>query len=306
MGYTVNPAAFSSAFTVPCSVVDGHIKLATDLQLRVLLCVLKDIREPINPKKISEILGVPQTEVSDCLLYWSQNGILMGDKPQNSDKNIETAVKKDVLPTRSDVASRGLEDPKIAMLLREAQMKFGRNLKTNEAAVLVWIYDDLGLNISVILMLLQYAVSQKKCNITFIQKTAQNWCDAGVETVTDAEKIIAESIVKRLAWNRVCGIFGIERRNPSENEEKLSALWTDEWKLPDGMLKLAYDVCVDNKTKFSFAYTAKILENWYKNGCDTEEKARNYIAKSKTEKSAKKNDFAAYDLDAFEKMLNSD
>lgn len=305
MGYTVNPSAFSSAFTVPCAVVEKHIKLATDLQLRVLLCVLKDIRDPISPVRIAATLGAHESEVEDCLLYWSQNGVLVGETPAKAEKE-NSPIKKDVLPSRVDVATRGLEDPKVAMLLREAQLRFGRNLKTNESAVLVWMYDDLGLNVSVILLLLQYAASQKKCNITFMQKTAQSWYDAGVETVTDAEKIIAESVVKKLAWNRVCGIFGIEKRNPSETEEKLSALWTDEWKLEDGLLKLAYDVCVDTKSKFSFAYTSKIIENWHKNGCKTEADAREYIAKNKKESNLKKGSFAAYDLDAFEKMLNSD
>ena len=35
------------------------------------------------------------------------------------------------------------------------------------------------------------------------------------------------------------------------------------------MLKAAYDICVDKKTKLSFAYVAKILESWHAAGYKT-------------------------------------
>lgn len=307
MGYTVNPAAFVSAFMVPRAVADKHIKLATDRQLRVLLCVLKDMHEQIDASKIAQTLALPESEVCDCLTYWAQNGILNCDDI-TPEVQKATVVKKDSLPTRTDVAARGLEDPKVAMLLREAQLKFGRNLKTNESGVLVWMYDDLGLDVSVILMLLQYALAEKKCNITFIQKTAVSWSEAGVENVADAERLIAETLIKQLAWNRVCSAFGIERRKPSERETELSAMWIDDWKLDDSLLKLAYDACVDSKSKFNFAYTAKIIESWHQKKCKTAQDVKKYLEqnKPKGKTAPTKNDFAAYDLDLFEKMLNED
>ena len=54
-------------------------------------------------------------------------------------------------------------------------MKFGRGLKSNEQSTLVWIYDDLGLDVSVILMLIQFAVTEGRANISFIEKTAPSY-----------------------------------------------------------------------------------------------------------------------------------
>ena len=62
------------------------------------------------------------------------------------------------------------------------------------------------------------------------------------------------------------------------------------------MLKLAYDTCVDSKSKFSFPYVAKIIENWHNNGYKTP----NDIKDDKP-----KNNTATYDIDLYEKMLNS-
>lgn len=190
------------------------------------------------------------------------------------------------------------------LLLREAQLKFGRNLKNNEATTLVWLYEDHGMDISVILMLLQYAVNEKRCNISFIEKTAVNWINRGVETITDAEKIIAEEARKKLAWSVVERTFGIEKRKPSAKESELSNLWINDWNISTELLKSAYDICIDATSKLSFPYIAKLIEQWHKNGFKSSEDIKNSSRTDK--KNQKKNDFAAYDLDLFEKMLNSD
>ena len=62
------------------------------------------------------------------------------------------------------------------------------------------------------------------------------------------------------------------------------------------MLKEAYDTCIDAKSKYSFAYIAKIIENWHTNGY-----TKPQDIKPKTNDKMQ----GAYDIDLFEKMLNS-
>ena len=69
------------------------------------------------------------------------------------------------------------------------------------------------------------------------------------------------------------------------------------------MLKAAYDACVDAKTKLSMPYVAKIIESWHKDGITNPEQIS---SKKRNVKPQGKNDFAGYDLDLFEKMLNDD
>lgn len=305
MKYSINPTTLFSSFPVPCAVADDFLRIATDVQLKVLLCASRHITDGIDVMRISEALGFPVSEVEDALLFWSQNGILICDKVevQASEPITKTVVLKDARPTRGDVARRGLEDPKVRFLMQEAQQCFGRNLKSNESITLLWLYDDQGMEVSVILMLLQFAKSQQKLNNTFIEKTAVYWIKKGVQNVRDAESCIAETVRMQTAWGVVESIFGIERRQPSERELEWSDRWLNEWKLSKELIKKAYDVCIDSKAKLSMAYIAKILEEWHKNGDE---------APTDTEKSKKRtkpkdgNDFAAYDINAFEKMLNSD
>ena len=64
------------------------------------------------------------------------------------------------------------------------------------------------------------------------------------------------------------------------------------------MLEAVYDVCVDAKGSVIFAYINSVLENWHKNDYKTP-------ADVKKEGKGEKTHGSAYDLDLFEKMLNS-
>lgn len=300
MSYTINPAAFSAVFTVPCDVADKHLKLATASQLKVLIYVMRNLAGGINAENCAEALSLPLSEVEDALLFWSQCNLLVGEAPK-VEECPKTPVITTQMPTRADVIRRGMEDERVALLMREAQLKFGRGLKQNESSLLVALYDDEGMDVSLILMLLQYAASNGKCNISFIKSTAVKWIKAGVQTVADGERLIAKEAEDMLCWSIVERVFGIERRKPSAKELELSALWVNQWKVSEEMLKAAYDECVNQKAKLNMPYIAKIIENWNKKGYKSPEDIKNDTRPKTT---GGKNDFAGYDLDLVEQMLN--
>ena len=66
------------------------------------------------------------------------------------------------------------------------------------------------------------------------------------------------------------------------------------------MLKAAYDSCVDSKAKLSMPYINKILESWHQKGFKTAEETK---AKPKTTENFENK--PSYDLDLFEKMINT-
>ena len=301
MNYTLNTTVFGNTFAVPSVVADKYLKIATQNSLKVLLYFMRNISEGINPQKISDELALPLSEVDDALLFWSQCGILNSEVAKEPEP--KTVIIGSDLPSRADVIRRGLEDKQLMFLLREAQLKFGRNLKQNESQLLVSLYDDYGMDPSVILLLLSYAAKEGKCNLSFVKKTATYWLSQGVETVIDAEALISVMLKQNLAWGVVQNTFGIERRNPSEKELNLANLWINEWKINGDMLKAAYDACVDAKSKFSMPYIAKIIESWHKDGITTREQLSD---KKQSSNQKGKNDYAGYDLDLFEKMLNQD
>lgn len=302
MNYIIDPKVFSAVFTVPAAVADKHLKLARGEHIKVLLYIMRNMSVNPDNAEIAAAAGLSEYEVEEALLYWAGAGILLPDGRSAEKTEIKApAVKQNAKPDRADVARRGAEDEKIRYLLTETQMKLGRNLKSNESSTLVWLYDDLGLDVSLILMIVQYAAAHGKPRIGFIESTATDWVNRGIDTIAEADKELNKMAMSEQAWGIVCASFGLEKRKPSKNELKLSLMWTDEWKMSREMLTAAYNACVDSISKFDMKYVSKILENWHEKGYktpdDIEEKKKNDNTESES--------FATYDLDLFEKMINS-
>ena len=297
MKYTFNMSVLGNTFVMPSIVVDKYIKIATETQLKVLLFLMRNISQEIDSSKIADALSLPKSEVEDALLFWSQRELLNCEQVNEQDK--KPVIINSSLPSRADVIKRGLEDENLKFLLREAQLKFGRNLKQNESQLLVSLYDDYDMKVSVILLLLGYAAREGKCNLSFVKKTAAEWLENGVETVEAADELIAKQAKQNLAWNIVQNAFGIDRRKPSTKELELSNIWINEWKISVDLLKAAYDTCIDSKAKLSMPYIAKIIEQWHKEGVTSADE----IKKNQASKPQVKNDYAGYDLDQYEKML---
>lgn len=300
MEYRINPTAFSAVFTLPAAVADNHLKLARGEHIKVLLYIMRNMTAPIEPDTIAEAVGISEYDVKEALLYWADAGILNSDGALEKKTEIKpkTTIRAEK-PSRNDVARRGAEDEKISYLLRETQLRLGRNLKSNEASTLVWLYDDEGLDVSLILMIVQYAAAHNRANIRFIESTAVDWINKGIDTVAAADAELNNMAVCEQAWRIVSTAFGLERRKPSKKETELSVMWINDWKMSREMLNTAYEECVNTKSKFSFPYTAKIIESWHEKGYKTPEDIMG------DKKAEEKEDFAAYNIDLFEKMLNA-
>ena len=299
MDYYINPACFSAVFTLPSAVVDRHLKFAKAEHIKVLLFIMRNMAQEIAEKEIADSCGVSEFDVKEALLYWADTGILLPkDKPVTVTPQVEKkVVNRSEKPTRLDVARR-FDDPKIRFLMREAEIKFGRGLKSNEQSTLVWIYDDLGLDVSVIMLIIEYASSKNRANITFIESTAADWVKRGIDNITLADDELKRMAIAEQAWGIVSSVFGLEKRKASKKETEFAFLWLNEWKLSTEMLERAYEECVNKKSKFSFSYTAKILENWHNKGYKTPEDIED-------KKQSEENGFGVYDIDEFEKMLSS-
>ena len=310
MGYVFNSSVFASAFTVPSAVVDKYIRLSGAVQIKVLLYLLRHIADGVDIPAAAAALGIPEGDAADAVKYWCDLGLLVKqgepaadvkttEKKADSAPAIRPRAQK---PTREEVARRGNEDEEIAFLLREAELKFGRTLKANEASTLVWLHDDEGLPTAVILLLLELAVSEKSCNVGFIERTAIGWINRGVSDIRSAEAEIREMQERYFAWRIVERAMGISRRMPSTNELKAADMWVNKWKFGEDVLRAAYEVCVDNTSKFSMPYVKSVLESWHKNGVKTAAD----IAKIPNGKKEKRgSDMAAYDLDLVEQMLRT-
>lgn len=294
MGYFINPAALMPFFAVPCSLADKHLKLASPDAVRVLLFVLRNPEREISPEDIADFFKMDVFDVCDCLDYWVNAGIIGSQKekqPVEAEKAVKTVRAKAIKPTRAEIARRGAESEKVRFLLSEAQMKFARPLSENESATLLWLLDDAGVDVSLILMAAQYSAQKGKCNIREIEKTCLDWADNSVTTIAEAEERISLLNRQETAWRMLTAVCGIEKRNPSAKEREACDLFVNEWNFTREMIKAAYDICVDATGKFSLPYMKKVLSKWHKEGYKTVEETRSSVA---PKKSGMSDDMAAF------------
>ncbi len=298
MDYFINPSCFSSAFAVPVDLCDKYLKLAKGEHIKVLLYMLRNNNDALGEDIIAEALSLSCYDVKEAVLFWADAGVLLPKEAPKAQVAEKTSYKKIIKPTREDILLRSQEDPKIKWLLNQSQFVFGRNLKQNETQTLVWLYDDCGLDIDVLFVILNHAKSVDKLKISFIQSLAIEWLEKGIDTVAAADDELREMASYDLAWKMVRSAFGLPTRKPTKKENELAVLWVNEWQMSKEMLEAAYDICVDATAGVSFSYIAKVLENWHTSG---------YKSPAEIVKEAKqdKKQGGAYDLDLFEKMLNS-
>lgn len=310
MEFRIKPEKLGVPFMLPTEVVDSHIKLAGALQLRVILYCYRHMTEGISAKAISETLSVSEADVNDALMFWCELGLLQCDRPapaQPIPEEKKIQPHKAVKPNRGEVARRGLETPEIAFLLSEAQVKFGRTLKQSESSVLVWLFDDLGLDASVILMVIEYALQAGRCNVGYIERVGKDWAESGVLTLQDAENKIVELNNARSAWNIMRSAFGLDRRAPSDSEQKLAVTAVNEWHMTREVLKAAYDVCVDQIGRYRASYIKTVLTSWHKKGVKTKEELLALSEDKETKgKDKKGSGYATYDLTKLDDIINGD
>ena len=160
LNFKLNPEKRCSSFLVPRVVVDEHLKLAGALQLRAILYCSSRADGQFTPEELAEALSCNVQDAGDALMFWQQLGVLdvegiaapqAAPAPQKAERAVFSAPEL-ARPDRKEVARRGLESHDIAMILQEAQIKFGRTLKQSESSLLVWLYDDMGMSPALILI----------------------------------------------------------------------------------------------------------------------------------------------------------
>lgn len=331
MSFSVDFGPYNAVFAVPSSVVDDHMRLAGAVQLKALLYLLRHAGEETDEAVIGKAIGVSPADVRDALFYWQQAGLLK--QPENeipapdpskqeespartgrliSAKQPVLHAEKAAAPLPKKLTPHRVEKPdglflsnriqsssEIAALMQETEFILGRPLSPGLSSTLLYIHDDCGLPTDVIVMLVQYAKEQGKDNTHYIESTGRAWAQEGILSHEAAEQKLRYLDESGKAWRTVERALGIAHRRPSQKEQEMAGRWVNTWHFDDGMLREAYDRCINATGKMSFAYINRILERWQREGICTAEQARKESAKPA---SVGESTAPSYDIDAYEKM----
>ncbi|MBQ5317679.1 MAG: DnaD domain protein [Oscillospiraceae bacterium] len=282
MNYKINWDGANGVFAVPDSVAES-LKLANGKAVKVILYILKNKITDINCKSIASAIGVSEEDVEDAVSFWQQVGVIyqVGSQPVEAVKttlNIQPAIVSEISNERAkekatkmlsptEIAERAEKNDEIKFLFNAAEATLGKVLTYTEQRTIIWLYEYYSIAPDILMMIMDFAVSQKKASIGFIEKIATTWHDNGITTHEQAEREIRQlqnfyslsgQITSRLELNRTL----------TPTERKFVNDWAAK-NIPIELIIFAYEKTIDSIGKVKFSYMNSILNDWYNKGCAT-------------------------------------
>ncbi len=338
MEYKINPMTFTGIFPVPNALVDENIRLASVVQLKVFLYILRHSNDGMAEiSNIAAALSLDSDDVKDAMIFWAERGLLIKDgelpspspvtekkaekkeEPETTEKSVKEEKKSAEVfvsrPTYEDVAMKIKESDEFVVLLQEAQTVLGRTIGFDGQSVLLQMMESFGLPTEVILMAIEYSLSLKKSGWSSIARIGKRWDELEIDTLEGAMEYIEEHNIVDETWNKLREMTEISNRNPTEKQRKYMVAWVKEYGYSVDMIYCAYEESIDNTGRMSMPYMDKIIRSWYEKGVRTlsdiqnekvkwEADKKNRFSKDK-KKDVKPQGEASYDIDAYmKKSLN--
>lgn len=329
LNYKIDLGGWNGIFAVPNDVVDRYIKIASGGAVKVLLYFLRHSGNTEDTVRVSEALSISNEDVCDALTFWEQVGLIVKNNdtytPSPERKTMPVSVKTEqasaaeiteeqarftatkTAALRSphfsplQIADTVKGNEEINFLFKTCEGLYGRPLKHTEQNALVTIIDDIGLPAEVALMLVDYCFSVDKATPAYMRNMAVEWVENGVTTLSSAEEYISRLQSKYGAENTVKTVFGLDRAL-SQKEKEFALVWVNEWQFNSEIIRLAYDINVNAKGKFTFPYINKILENWHSKGLTTKDQ----ILEDQQNRANNNEIKSSFDINEIENMILDD
>lgn len=332
MSYQIDLGQWNSVFAVPSALVDKHLKLASEAQIKVILYLLRRSGEEITDKSLSKALSISEEEVRNAVDFWIERGLIAdqgvhltpaavdttahhtvsaASEPEQKTPEKRTSVSRAVRPDPSYVAQIIQQDSNLVAVLDEAQTVLGKPLSPGDTATLVMLNTTFGLPCEVLALLINYIASTSNPSIRAIEKLGIEWSDNGIVSVAAAESEIERLTQSREAWGRVSKLLGIRNiGKPTKSQQEHAYCWTVTWSFNDEMIVEAYERCVNTKGEYNIKYINAILKRWYeKRIFSLDELKKSEDASKKTPKtkpyakgSVFSADNASFDISKYEKQ----
>jgi len=304
-----------------CAFIDKYIdRFPAEHSGIYLYCVKNSATKDIDTKDIASVFNKDEKDIIALFNYLAlldiaeTDGKAMIIKGSLSEGTPIGLIKRpEYSPEEISYARKN--NPDIKLLLEKTEKMLGKMLTHKDIETIYCFFDFYKLPADVIIFLLDFCISRNKRRMSYIEATAVNWAENGINTIEKANDWLITSYPDNKEVLDILKAMGISGRFITSSESELIDKWKNEYGFTINMILFACETTVSSIGKASFKYADKILENWYKKGIKTIEEARKaseeYSAKQKKEHEKKKSknqftDFAnqrKYDYGALEKMM---
>ena len=274
---------------IPNDFIDIHLPVAKPIYAVVYIYGFRQFSKgakQICCEELAEIFDISPERVKDIWGYWQNLGLV--DIKSSSAWVLELAflnpVKKSEAPTAKqeqepeataqdkqrlvhldfpeyslEDVEKHLQDTEVQRLFYTVHTLLGKPLTDQERRMFLAFYDDLGLPVDVISVMLEYCVEKNKTHNNYLRTVAYNWAEQGIATVDDAEEYIR---LFNNEYREILRYLGISGRDPIDKEIEFMNKWLKEDGFAMPVIKLACERTIMNKARASFSYTDGIFRKW--------------------------------------------
>ncbi len=273
-------------FSVPSAIADRFLGIATGVQIKVMLCLLRFENMALTKEDIAKQCNIAIDDVETSIDFWLKSGIIIR-RGANLELSGTVTEQPQTLPRYNpeSILQYKTDDPDFSNLTVEIQRLLGKTINHNDASVILAMYDHMGFSPDLILHLVNYCKSVNKLNFRYIEKVSIDWYDRGIDSFEKAEAFIRAMERTKRTETAVATYFGIDGRALSKKEKEYIESWSVAFGMSIEMIKEAYELCIDKKSKLSFAYINGIIADWYKKGYKTLSDIKKDVLPSKDDKS---------------------
>ena len=277
----------SGILNLPSAVADCAAE-ATEVQLKVLLflAATPEYLNDIEPyfTTLCQRLNVTVSEIKESLAFWSKKGALSLDGV--SAKELEslyvetTAQNREPEYTGKQILSYVQRNKDFRALCKECEAVLGKAFTAQDYNNVMQLKSYFKFSDEYVLLLLAHCVESEKASWAYIRKIAANLYDEGISSYSKLEAHFSARRNKRSLEYKIRKLLGIGEREFTKSEKAYVEKWIG-LKLSIELLTKAYEITIEKTGKISYAYMAKILDNWQLNGIKTAQDVENSIEQYK-------------------------
>ena len=236
----------------------------------LLYLLLQRLEGPVTVEALAEKLSWSQLRLSAAETALQDMGFLRRSQPRPAPADERRAY------SANELADLLETDSGFRMLVPQTEEKLGKKLKTADLQILAGLYDDLGLPVDVIYLLVCHCVERaqrrygegRRPTLRQIEKEGAYWARLGLLDQDSAGRYLRDYANKQEKTAAYMQVLQLGARPPVESEQRYILDWIDMG-FPPETVALAYDKTVFYKKELNWNYLNGILRRWHQQGWHT-------------------------------------
>lgn len=248
------------------------LKQLSEAELKVLLYSASGGMGAINA--MAEALDISADEADHALTKLETLGIVEVKEEKAKKPKANSSSQYD----SEEIAEAVENDNGFRAIVNFSSDKLEKQLNRNDLNTLYALYDYYGMSPDLVCGILEYCVSMDKRALSYIFNTAVAMQADGIADYEALEGYIKAKRTADSKAGRFRKLCGIGNRELTAKERGYTDRWFGEMRLSFDIVKLAYEITVNNTGEVALPYMSKILEKWHAKGIKTAEDAEKHEA----------------------------